>query len=110
MEMPDEKKSKNIALKDAKDIIDETTDEEDVNDDEIDLVTRKLRKFLKSKRSKRSDSSYDSSSKNTKTIYQHGDDKVARFQRALEKKKPIMLRSVLHVKVLVTLPLSVRIP
>lgn len=77
MELPDENKSKNIALKVENDIIDESTDDDVVDEDEIDLVTKKFRKFLKSRRSKISESRSDSSSKNTK---------VARFQRALEKR------------------------
>lgn len=83
MELLDENKSKPIALKVENDIIDESTNNEDVDEDEIDLVIRKFRKFFKSKRSKISESMSDSSSKNTRTREQPG-YKVARFQRELE--------------------------
>ncbi|XP_061993283.1 uncharacterized protein LOC133711109 [Rosa rugosa] len=81
MELPDEMKSKSIALKVKKDIEDESTYEEDADEDEIDLVTRKFRKFLKDRKSKRSESRSDSSSKNTRIKEKPG-NKVLRFERA----------------------------
>ncbi|XP_040364450.1 uncharacterized protein LOC121049999 [Rosa chinensis] len=85
MELPNEMKSKSIALKVKKDIEDESTDEEDVDEDEIDLVTRKFRKFLKDRKSKRSESRSDSSSKNTRVREKPG-NKILRFERASEKR------------------------
>ncbi|XP_061993585.1 uncharacterized protein LOC133711490 [Rosa rugosa] len=85
MELPDEMKSKSIALKVKKDIEDESTDEEDADEDEIDLVTRKFRKFLKDRKFKRSESRFDSSSKNTRIKEKPG-NKVLRFERAHEKR------------------------
>ncbi|XP_062021283.1 uncharacterized protein LOC133737807 [Rosa rugosa] len=43
MELPDEMKSKSIALKVKKDIEDESTDEEDADEDEIDLKSKNKR-------------------------------------------------------------------